>query len=221
MTAILERTAIDTRREELNTRLASAQSRLRDAKFKASMDDAFLPDMIEAENLVRHLEQQIEGLQDAGSKVNEQEAAAAEAERLAERRAAAVDILRFLPERDAIAAKAREALDHLSDALADIQKANSKLAAMIPAHCVSENGAELGTLFVKLSPAADHHALDRAREHLEAVLRTGGEGADHNGTHPPFRSHALAVIAGVLPEMRDVDVQAESGAAIDPAFLPN
>lgn len=219
MTTILERTTLETRREELLTRLSSAQSRLRDARFKASMDDAFLPELKEAEELVRQLEQQIEGLQDAGARVEEQEAAEAEAERLAKRRAAAVEVLRLLPERDAAAAKASEMLAAMIEAINDVQRANTALAALVSDNCGAHRSeAVAGAIFVKLALAGDYRLLDRLRVQLDQVTRVdGGE----NGSVPAYRSAALAVIADVLPDVRDAAVQAESGAAIDPAFLPN
>ncbi len=158
-------------------------------------------------------------LQDAGAKVSEQEAAEAEAERLAKRRAAAVEVLRFLPERDAISAKANEMLTALAEALDEVRKANSRIAGLV-SDCGGRE-SDVGTVFVKLEPAADYRILDTLQAQLASVLRVTGEGCDLGGAHPAFRVHALETIARMLPDVRDPAVQAESGAAIDPAFLPN
>lgn len=219
MTETLTLDNLETRREELLARLDSARSRFRDAKFKASMDDAFIPEMNEADELVRQLEQQLKGLQKGFVEVAAQKVAERDAARLALRRVEAVAVLKLLAERDVAANKLQVALLGLRDALDETSGVTTAIRQAVDRHRPEgdDEGATASTVFVKLAPAADFRLLDDLQSALRNITRTEGD----IGTPAIHRRHAFDAIARALPEVRDRDVQKESGVSIDPAYLAN
>lgn len=207
MTAILERTALEARREELHGHLATALQLERDAKFKAGMDDSFIPEMNDRSDQVRRIQQQLEGLETGFEQISEQEMVKREAEQAEHRREAAVALHSVMARRMWALGKIQTAYSDMFNAIKEARTLTDEMRQRAR-HGFAFGGTATDndfTLFLMNTGAVAQTDLV-----LRASASIEGFRFDMSGL-ALTEERALSAMAKALPEVLDADVREAGG----------
>lgn len=140
MQQVLERRAVEDRKEQLLSDLAITRQRVRDTRNKAAIDDGFDEELVGLLATEKRLESKLEGLSAAFEKVDEQEATKREAEAARIQREGLFETIKLMHMRIAAFEALDAALSGANEALGEASKVSSAYTSTASKHAGNLRG---------------------------------------------------------------------------------
>lgn len=205
MNDTIDRATIDLARARLLNERDAAQERLAEASLKAALPGGDDQEMIAAEAEVSRINQKLAGLAHGLERVEAEERERQAAERLAQRRGAAVEILSLVHKRAWATDELDQALSAVERAIDEIETLGDDIKFKIKDWFDHERGGQ-GRINIFL---AGIDAID-VTDTVYRVRKDIGHPGRYARGLPFNRPAALQALASALPEVRDEAVKQEA-----------
>ncbi len=205
----LDRGQIELARVQTLDALEAANERLNEASLAAALPGGDDKPMIAAQTECERLRQKLQGLAHGLKQVEAREQEAQEAESVAERRKAAVDILAMIEQRRWATEDLDAALDRVSRALRKIETLGQEIESMSGAWFLKDakRGEEHRRNFLM---SVDAYGLTDTVQRYE---NSKSAGQRYSRGLPLALPAALKALGKAIPEALDADVRKEATAA--------